>query len=208
MPSSAALGVIIACMSRLRRLVVSDRWFFITCRLLPTRGILKVEYIHLNPVRAGLVSRAEEWPRSSVHDYTGSVQRPLATPRKRKSRRVSEERHSALPSLCVGTCEEPQSLWRTTLCATKLVRWNLRRTAESLENETLRYLLCGFAGGFAACAISCQITSANASVFDTCIFHCEASLAGSAAAVCGPFFLTCVFSTGHEFNGPKTCPYL
>jgi hypothetical protein len=31
---------IIACMSRLRRLVVSDRWFFITCRLLLRRRIL------------------------------------------------------------------------------------------------------------------------------------------------------------------------
>ena len=155
-------------MSRLRRLVVSDRWFFITCRLLPRRRILsdsefatlaeviverreehgfvltawvflpdhwhaifypghpltisrvmeaikdgatkrnnrrrrevgrlwqprffdralrtvreyneKVEYIHLNPVRAGLASWAEEWPWSSVQDYTGSVERPVATP--------------------------------------------------------------------------------------------------------------------------------
>jgi REP element-mobilizing transposase RayT len=40
----------------------------------------KVEYIRLNPVRAGLASRAEEWPWSSVHDYAGSVQRPVATP--------------------------------------------------------------------------------------------------------------------------------
>jgi putative transposase len=40
----------------------------------------KLEYIHLNPVRAGLASGAEEWPWSSVHDYTGSVQRPVATP--------------------------------------------------------------------------------------------------------------------------------
>ena len=39
----------------------------------------KVEYIHLNPVRAGLAKRAEDWPWSSVHDYTGSVQRPAAT---------------------------------------------------------------------------------------------------------------------------------
>jgi hypothetical protein len=31
-------------------------------------------------VKAGLVSRPEEWPWSSVHDYTGSVQRPVATP--------------------------------------------------------------------------------------------------------------------------------
>lgn len=161
-------GNIIAQMSRLRRLVVSDRWFFITCRILPRRRILsdsefatlarvfderraehgfvltawvflpdhwhaifyprhpltisrvmeaikdgatkrinrrrrelgmlwqprffdralrtvreyneKVEYIHLNPVRAGLASRAEEWPWSSVHDYMGSVERPVATP--------------------------------------------------------------------------------------------------------------------------------
>ena len=40
----------------------------------------KVEYIHLNPVRAGLVKRAEEWPWSSVHDYLGSGQHPAATP--------------------------------------------------------------------------------------------------------------------------------
>jgi putative transposase len=148
-------------MSRLRRLVVSDRFFFITCRLLPHRGRLserefellarvvrerrqkyhflltawvllpdhwhaiffpsfpltissvreaikvgsthrinagrkesgllwqprffdravrtvkeyyeKVEYIHLNPVRAGLVERAEDWPWSSVRDYAGSL---------------------------------------------------------------------------------------------------------------------------------------
>lgn len=40
----------------------------------------KVEYIHLNPVRAGLVKRAEDWPWSSVHDFECSVQRPAATP--------------------------------------------------------------------------------------------------------------------------------
>ena len=39
-----------------------------------------VQYIHLNPVKAGLVSRAEDWAWSSVHDYTGGVERPLATP--------------------------------------------------------------------------------------------------------------------------------
>jgi len=108
-------------MSRLRRLVVSDRFFFLTCRLLPRRGKLqgseferlarvarerrevslpkgsadievnvcatpgnwkisvgtghyeKVEYIHLNPVRAGLVERAEDWPWSSVRDYAGNL---------------------------------------------------------------------------------------------------------------------------------------
>ncbi len=156
-------------MSRLRRLVVSDRWFFVTCRLLPRRRILspsefatlaavvgerraehdflltawvflpdywhaifyprrpltisrvmeairdgatkrinrsrreggvlwqprfpsaqlragfdralrtvkeyneRVNYIHLNPVKAGLVDRADDWAWSSVHDYTGNV---------------------------------------------------------------------------------------------------------------------------------------
>ena len=33
----------------------------------------KVEYLHLNPVKAGLVSRPEDWPWSSVHDYTGNL---------------------------------------------------------------------------------------------------------------------------------------
>ena len=155
-------------MSRLRRLVVSDRWFFITCRGLPRRRILsesefacwarviherreehgfllsawvflpdhghailyppypltistamesikdgatkrinrfrrevgklfqprffdralrtvkeyheKVWYIHLNPVKAGLVSRPEDWPWSSVHDYTGTINQAPITP--------------------------------------------------------------------------------------------------------------------------------
>ena len=33
----------------------------------------KVECIHLNPVRAGLVERAEDWPWSSVRDYGGNL---------------------------------------------------------------------------------------------------------------------------------------
>ena len=36
----------------------------------------KVEYIHLNPVKAGLVKCPEDWKWSSVHDYTGSVNVP------------------------------------------------------------------------------------------------------------------------------------
>ena len=43
----------------------------------------KVEYIHLNPVRAGLVKRAVEWQWSSAHDYTGGLSatfRPNRTP--------------------------------------------------------------------------------------------------------------------------------
>jgi hypothetical protein len=40
----------------------------------------KVEYIHLNPVKAGLASRPEDWPWSSVHDCTGSVNDAPVTP--------------------------------------------------------------------------------------------------------------------------------
>ena len=36
----------------------------------------RVEYIHLNPVRAGLVGKPEEWKWSSGRDYTGSVAAP------------------------------------------------------------------------------------------------------------------------------------
>lgn len=39
----------------------------------------KVEYIHQNPVRAGLVRRAEDWPWSSAQEYLGTV-RAAATP--------------------------------------------------------------------------------------------------------------------------------
>jgi len=34
----------------------------------------KVEYIHMNPVRAGLVQQAEDWPWSSAREYSGSLQ--------------------------------------------------------------------------------------------------------------------------------------
>jgi REP element-mobilizing transposase RayT len=109
-------------MSRLRRMVVSDRFFFVTCRVHRLRGNLSegefavlasvarerreahrflltawalvqgrfsdralrtvkeyhetVAYIHGNPVKAKLVLRPEDWPWSSVHDYTGSVNKP------------------------------------------------------------------------------------------------------------------------------------
>jgi putative transposase len=149
-------------MSRLRRLVLSDRFFFLSCRVLPARqnlsesefailaqvmrerqqqhgffltawvflpghwhaivypsfpltisrvleavgatlrinrrrgerGVLlqgrffdralrtvreyheKVEYIHLNPVKARLVLRPDDWKWSSVHDSTGSERAP------------------------------------------------------------------------------------------------------------------------------------
>ena len=34
----------------------------------------KVEYIHLNPVRGGLVKRAGDWKWSSVHEYAGMTE--------------------------------------------------------------------------------------------------------------------------------------
>jgi hypothetical protein len=33
----------------------------------------EVEYIHLNPVKRGLVNKPEEWRWSSIHDYSGTV---------------------------------------------------------------------------------------------------------------------------------------
>jgi putative transposase len=155
-------------MSRLRRLAVSERWFFVTCRGLPRQRILsesefatlaqvigarraehkslltawvflpdhwhaifygrhpltistvmeslqggatkrinrsreergllfqprffaralrtvkeyndRVWYIHLNPVQAGRVTRPEDWPWSSVHDYIGTLNEAPITP--------------------------------------------------------------------------------------------------------------------------------
>jgi putative transposase len=32
-----------------------------------------IEYIHLNPVRRGLVQEPENWPWSSIHSYRSSV---------------------------------------------------------------------------------------------------------------------------------------
>jgi len=36
----------------------------------------KLEHIHLNPVKRGLVTKTEEWKWSSVHDYTGILREP------------------------------------------------------------------------------------------------------------------------------------
>ena len=41
----------------------------------------KVKYIHANPIRRGLVDRPEDWPWSSVRDYTGSLHDAPMTPR-------------------------------------------------------------------------------------------------------------------------------
>ena len=40
----------------------------------------KVQYIYLNPVRAGLARRPQGWPWSSVHDYQGSLNCVPTTP--------------------------------------------------------------------------------------------------------------------------------
>ena len=55
-------------MSRLRRLVLFDRALRTVKEYYE-----KVEYIHRNPMRAGLVQRPEDWPWSSARDYAGSV---------------------------------------------------------------------------------------------------------------------------------------
>ena len=34
----------------------------------------KVEYVHLDPVKAGRIRRPEDWPWSSVREYSGSIQ--------------------------------------------------------------------------------------------------------------------------------------
>jgi putative transposase len=36
----------------------------------------KVEYIHLNPVKRGLVTKQEEWKWSSIHDHMGTLRQP------------------------------------------------------------------------------------------------------------------------------------
>jgi len=65
-------------MSRPRRLAVSDRRF--DCGLRTVREYHeKVDYIHLNPVKAGWASRPEDWPWSSVHDYAGNITDAPAT---------------------------------------------------------------------------------------------------------------------------------
>ena len=38
----------------------------------------KVQYLHQNPVEAGLVSRAEDWLWSSARDYSGTVNAPVS----------------------------------------------------------------------------------------------------------------------------------
>ena len=40
----------------------------------------KVKYIHQNPVKARSANRPEEWPWSSVHDYTGNIIDAPVTP--------------------------------------------------------------------------------------------------------------------------------
>jgi hypothetical protein len=59
-------------MSRLRRLVVYDRFFDRAVRTVQ-EYYEKVEYIHLNPVRAGPVERPEDWAWSSVRDYARNL---------------------------------------------------------------------------------------------------------------------------------------
>jgi putative transposase len=50
-----------------------DRQVITTLKVLAT----KMNYIHLNPVRAGLVSNPEEWKWSSSADYLGRQKGPI-----------------------------------------------------------------------------------------------------------------------------------
>ena len=146
-------------MSRLRRLVLYDRFFFITCRGLPHRGRLtESEFECLARVvwqRRGKyhflltawVFLPDHWhaiffPRFpvtiSIVMESIKVSRQIegrayeakgaAGKWKEKNRRVSKERDSALPVVLHGSDRRALG----------------RRTAESLKNETLRYLLCAF----------------------------------------------------------------
>jgi len=38
----------------------------------------KIDYIHQNPVQAGLVGRAVEWPWSSAREYSGTLRTPAS----------------------------------------------------------------------------------------------------------------------------------
>ena len=93
----------------------------------------KVEYIHLNPVKRGLVTKQEEWKWSSVHDYTGTVRRPTGTKSVLPVDRVS------LPT------DERARIYGGWDCVVRSVRASTQpkpkgpRTAEFLRSETLRY---------------------------------------------------------------------
>ena len=57
-----------------RRREAGDLWqnrFFDRALRTVKQYLEKVEYIHLNPVRSGLVERAEDWKWSSIHEYAG-----------------------------------------------------------------------------------------------------------------------------------------
>jgi hypothetical protein len=63
---------------RLNKERVAQRWPHLA--LLCGCYCVKVQYIHLNPARAGLARRPEDWRWSSVHDYQGGLNCPPATP--------------------------------------------------------------------------------------------------------------------------------
>jgi putative transposase len=47
----------------------------------PKSAYLQIDYIHQNPVRRGLCSRAEDWQWSSAADHAGSRDGPLRVDR-------------------------------------------------------------------------------------------------------------------------------
>lgn len=54
----------------------------------------KVEYIRLNPVKAGLVQWPEDWPWSSMREYSRSMQEESLAPLPSHSQRVAAGRRT------------------------------------------------------------------------------------------------------------------
>ncbi len=50
---------------------------FFSCAVEPLETSRVARYVLLNPVRAGMVARAEEWPHSSIHGHLGRIADPL-----------------------------------------------------------------------------------------------------------------------------------
>jgi len=67
----------------------------------------KMQYIHLNPVKARLVNRPEDWPWSSVHDYAGTTRPRTGDPERSRDRPRAVARRRAHAYLM--PCERPSA---------------------------------------------------------------------------------------------------
>jgi hypothetical protein len=91
---------------------VSSSQYTSICAAAPSSWGLNPACADLNLVRAGLVERAEDWPRSSARDYSGSLNEAAS------ANRVLSIDRILLPRMRERAFEG--------------------RAAESLKNETLR----------------------------------------------------------------------